>query len=1207
MSAFARSRLAPGHPSELHAEILELPEFYVLKPIEYVPNSDLRALVGVIVSSAPGGGGGGTNTFGTTSTSSSGGTAKAAIATDEYTPGTAMINRNRFANEVTLVRDKNNPSVTYTVAGLPPLDPLMFESVRILGKREERRRNIQINACYYEIKNWPSASALAGAAESSSEGANHPRFSSFRRLCQGIFTHHKSHDETFLTSLAKFLWPFHEKAHTVFAEQHLQQGEQQALELDATLSVDPMSVFEFMVTGVAKEACDMFYRNHHTKMMLYTSEWNLLSRYYPYDILGAGMSLEAFQDLHLQMTGGSSVGPIAFCYNKRSHITYDVVVKLERDERVFIKRHLPELDMEHLVDVGSHTNLSVLPQEIAMLCIYQALKNAYVKDKHSYVELSALRQRTLDYWQTVLKHLHPFTVATVSDILGSSALGTWWYDLLKKLHELKVIKCADRFVYGEASANMPTTIQGTSCVYLFTRWAYEQIVAEACSIVGENCASAAASGGSRIKLAVPVSSLKTNGGHALCPEQAAAVESVLNNPVTIVSGPAGSGKSDFLQCLSKFVDLKPDEQMDTLMELLISINPHKKRKDHEAEAKKMIEADRLRGGKMSWLAILYTSLQSNNVSDLNKLAGAGRAFTMHSLLLRHQLRCPNFGVKQRCGSLDPMHGTTSSSGTTSGTSSTLESYYEETCLFKNFRMVIIEEASLATDEGIALVLGALVMCAPNLERLVIIGDHNQCAAVSGGNVLRDLTRAFNTFKQVVYFTHDHRSLATGVAGGKSLLKINSEAILERNYEKMRFDGKQTVLVEVPTHFPPAAGNLFGERAMIAPELEALVKKLVKEHQLSPYNSHMITHLNKYVDQINDTLRRLYFEMMYPHMAAQYKPWSLYKGAKVLFNRGVLGGGSAGSTIVSNRVYIIAGVFDMDVDSILRKRRVDKYFKKSDTTGGTTKIVLNGGTGFTGNKKRKLEEQLEEDGDDAAAPAEEDRTLYGPKQIEEMTFVDEASKLAGGSTWRGSVVRYVVLYEMSQFGSKINDDKRYAEHKHLDTFDKRLDHEWQRLKKNIAAGTLPNVIAPAANYGLLQPSHKKEKGGEKQKPSHPLVVDTEEIFTVCQWNQQEMFHSVRSAFATTVHKFQGSQIDKVVFWLLSSYDHDTIEIFYTAETRGRYQVITVGAPENIQRSLLHSEPHRNTRLEGELVAAVRAQKKKAAASDSAQVQQVPRQV
>lgn len=170
--------------------------------------------------------------------------------------------------------------------------------------------------------------------------------------------------------------------------------------------------------------------------------------------------------------------------------------------------------------------------------------------------------------------------------------------------------------------------------------------------------------------------------------------------------------------------------------------------------------------------MLGTSAQGNNVSDLSRLLGSGStSFTMHRLFLKHHRCCPNYGFKNMSKQL----------GSTSLGSADAP---RDPCIFEGIKLLVVEEGSLASPESLAKLLGLLVMCAKELQRVLIVGDSNQCASVSGGKVMADLTKALALLKQTTFFTHDHRSNPES-----RLLKQNADAILAQSFAMMKFDDK----------------------------------------------------------------------------------------------------------------------------------------------------------------------------------------------------------------------------------------------------------------------------------------------------------------------------------------------------------------------------------------------------------------------------------
>ena len=486
------------------------------------------------------------------------------------------------------------------------------------------------------------------------------------------------------------------------------------------LRIDVLSVVEYLHSGlpgieISPTDREAFYRSPYTKMLLNRREWNLLSRYYPAEIIGQGMSGDAFLKLYETLI----TAPVDLCFASRYNLqlSYDLMAEVEDDQEVYLQRKLPELTSSNLVDlcrvIGDNhpTALTCLTAyNLALVCVYQALKDGYSSDNHTYLHLRQLRSSAVKY---VLEHKE-ITNSHVHGIVSAGVDDNWWSQLLASLVKDNVIVVHQEEPPKPSSSRIIHS--GSTRIYLYSKWAEEEIIGQALAHTTQNAARLQTA----IKKPLPeFAQLRTNAGHALCDEQIEAMSSICNKAVTIISGRAGSGKSDLLQTINRLVERDAAKEEELFIHLQRILNPRKSMDAITKEAKKWVEE-----GSGS-LTILGTSAQGNNVSDLARLLGAGAAsFTMHSLFLKHHRNCPNYGFKQM-----------SNNKVSTSVGGEASSVVENKCLFHGIKILIVEEGSLATPENLSKLLGLLALCAPELQRILIVGDSNQCAAVSGGKVI----------------------------------------------------------------------------------------------------------------------------------------------------------------------------------------------------------------------------------------------------------------------------------------------------------------------------------------------------------------------------------------------------------------------------------------------------------------------------------------
>lgn len=316
-----------------------------------------------------------------------------------------------------------------------------------------------------------------------------------------------------------------------------------------------------------------------------------------------------------------------------------------------------------------------------------------------------------------------------------------------------------------------------------------------------------------------------DNGVPFAAEQIRAIKRAIVQPVTIITGRGGAGKSEIINYLCK---LYPAEQ------------------------------------------ILCVALQGRNGSDLTRRTGV-RARTIHSVLLQearyreamYRARSyRNSATKARKAAggrvgeefaPEEVAGCSEVSELRAYIESRLESYPPVTSPFENVRMLVVEEMSLV-DQGL---FSQLIDLACNtklghfIERLVCVGDLDQLPAIGYGNVQSDLAHAMP--HAVCQLMKNHR------ARGAELFEL-SQALAEHRYDlKMPpFDlgrslkelrdpnGARVVCIRTqPTDVAEMVTRVY--TALGAVENEA-VRKTVQ----------CIATTNAEVNTANETIRWLYF-------------------------------------------------------------------------------------------------------------------------------------------------------------------------------------------------------------------------------------------------------------------------------------------------------------------------------------------------------------
>ena len=355
------------------------------------------------------------------------------------------------------------------------------------------------------------------------------------------------------------------------------------------MRIDVLSIVEFLHSGlpgieISPTDREAFYRSPYTKMLLNRREWNLLSRYYPPEIIGPGMSGDAFLKLYETLI----TAPMDLCFASRYQLTpelnYDLMVEVEDEQEVYLKRRLPELASSNLVDLYQQIGdkhpaalQCLTAYNMALVCVYQALKDGYSSDNHTYMHLRQLRASAIKY---VMEHKE-ITNSHVHGIVSAGVQDNWWSQLLASLVKDNIVVLHEETPPKQATGRV--VHGGDTRIYLYSKWAEEEIIGQALAHVTQNAARLQ----NAIKKPLPdFAQLRTNAGHLLCDEQIEAVGSICKKAVTVISGRAGSGKSDLLQTINKLVDRQAEKEEQLFIQLQRILNPRKSADTVAKEAKK---------------------------------------------------------------------------------------------------------------------------------------------------------------------------------------------------------------------------------------------------------------------------------------------------------------------------------------------------------------------------------------------------------------------------------------------------------------------------------------------------------------------------------------------------------------------------------------------------------------------------------------------
>lgn len=253
----------------------------------------------------------------------------------------------------------------------------------------------------------------------------------------------------------------------------------------------------------------------------------------------------------------------------------------------------------------------------------------------------------------------------------------------------------------------------------------------------------------------------------MCSEQVASLLMVQENPVVIIDGQPGSGKT---MCLKNFVAMYGPQSV--LCAAMMNAHIHN----------------------------LYKQV-SEMLMRTDECMYAGRFCTNHNLLDKHRFLCadciPTLEAQrgtekarmQRTRAMDKLNVLYKQrqfpEDRVNATDGLFDYPFEE-CMLERVRVLIVEESSLQYNRMFALLLWSLIRCAPNFSTVVLAGDCNQLVSLHSGRFLHCMSEAFRA--STLTMRHCHRF-------NKSVLFHNAEAIVRRNPEKIVFDNDACTLVE----------------------------------------------------------------------------------------------------------------------------------------------------------------------------------------------------------------------------------------------------------------------------------------------------------------------------------------------------------------------------------------------------------------------------
>ena len=1078
----------------------------------------------------------------------------------------ASNDKQTFSHALTTISSLKNRNKTYIIADLPPIIPGLFQQVNMKGTIPPKKKGgydqyaVSPNLYVYEyelIHNDKTQSMLDAKLPFGKDKilTQCIPFGHLVLLCFQVFrlpdspvkkpAFDSNTLERIFRNVATPCCKTHFESLPVDQKPNGIEIYIKRMQANLVANVDPFKiddvVEEFPITTqclenelrkIAPNIHEMFYRDASVKMYLYTRQWNILSTYYPFEILGAGLSSVEFLQLFEKITND----PISLCFNQSITIEYLTEMNIPDNEPMRIKRKLPELKMQHanhLCNKGQ--SFTVKDVDMVKLVLYTTLKELIDKEKHTYIDFFTLFDACL---KTCKNYNLDERISKYPD----------WLD--------RVIELSDQHIF-----HLTTKDRFKARIYLFEMYKHEVIIGKARAFLFNKSNALKENGRNPACVRKEIwenrkqfiTTLKSNRGHLLCDEQQAVLNSFMEKDVTVLKGPAGSGKTDCLQSIPYILEKTNVDTAAGFIDFLKSIGENSQEFVNQAKFAPVADVDEANLNKIypgaggealnknlerCSSSILATSVQGNNAADLNFLF-RGNASTTHALLLKHYRLCPHHGLR--------------------GLQMSEDDKKTAKCPFDQIRVLLIEECSLYVPELAAKILGILVLCAKDFEKLLLVGDDGQLPSVSPGDFLRSMIKACNT----ITFTHDHRTDPSA-----SLLKHNNDAIRAGRFQDLKFDGKIAILREIPY-------QEHAETSLEEWQIIKIMEELIRMYDMTIYNSHVIARTNKVKDVLESILRKHYWQK-HARLAQDNEPlrYGFYRGFKIAFGKSM-------EHVISNRIYIIMDIFDFNVSSDKQTTFVTYQQQGNNNNSNNKKRSFNnldddatdnyGEFSMTSSSsKQQPYNKYQRTGfynskGSSTTSSSSNNNVYQQQSIShkrEIQYVNHTSDhQPNWRDWR----RYMLLYEISSFSPKLADTS---------------------LAKNPNA--TPQTIEEKLNRELLRffnqfqnpETGKASADMVKGSDRYPNIQDPEQVFTVIKCDK-EILDNTFSAFVTTVNKFQGSQVTQINDWIITKSVYDTREVKYTSTTRGQKRTITVGNRKNIDEAIERLDPPRNTGLAEEV--------------------------
>ncbi|XP_076444526.1 DNA helicase B-like [Babylonia areolata] len=440
-------------------------------------------------------------------------------------------------------------------------------------------------------------------------------------------------------------------------------------------------------------------------------------------------------------------------------------------------------------------------------------------------------------------------------------------------------------------------------------------------------------------------------------------------------------------------------------------------------------------------------------------------------------------------------------------------------------VLIVDEGSLVSLRTFATLLNILIENTP-LWKVVLLGDVRQLPSIEPGNFLVDM---FNTFKGrglSVELLTNHRS--------------ESELIVSN---ATRISNRQLPVIDPCRHFHFLAVD--GSEDSPDPERDAAIRDvLVSRPELQSHETSQIVAFRRaHCDAINELCCKHYNDHRTRESKGNKCHYDFRVGDKICFRKNgqVLNHGKILRGYLQNH----PGILEAFGITSAQGKNGKKKSEKVDVTTAAQQILDGYGNGNHGN----LHPQRNSNSSGSTSSVPASATGRGPHLKPGSTGVDD------------SMVRTCAPSEDGSVGTPGSSQG--------------ADEEEER------SGKLKNGHVRLCNGEMFfimdtvtEDSQEGSKGGRflvlsDRDPECPRVICASYLALKHECH-------LRHAWARTIHTYQGSESDTVVYYVGESQSQNWKHV-YTAVTRGRKSVIMVGKSSELQQAVSRRDRARRSRL------------------------------